>query len=90
MLGQENPWTWLAEGMDTRVLECLLGRDREGSTPDSAPMLGASAAVCRSENTPGFTGSELIVTFLSPPLTLCPPYVSADTNPQGRTSPRAG
>lgn len=31
MLGQENPWTWLAEGMDTRVLECLLGRDREGS-----------------------------------------------------------
>lgn len=61
--------------MNTRVLECLLGRDREGSTPDSAPMLGASAAVCRSENTPGFTGSELIVTFLSPPLTLCPPYV---------------
>lgn len=41
-------------------------------------------------HTSGFTGSKLTVTFLSPPLPLCPPYVSADTYPQGRTSRHAG
>lgn len=73
MLGQENPWTWLTEGMDTRVLECFLGRDREGSIQTLLQCLVHQRLWAgRLENTPGFTGIELMATFLSLPLTLGP------------------